>query len=69
MKHIKEQILIFLAESGLSQRQLAIQSGVNVTYINRLIRGKQRDVYSASADALRQAMRALDPNAAKKALG
>lgn len=69
MKHIKEQIEIFLAESGLSQRQLALKSGVNVVYIHRLQSGKQRDVYSANADALRLAMHELDPEAAKKALG
>ena len=68
MKHIREQIKIFLAESGISQRQLALQSGVNVTYINRLIRGKQSDVYSSSADALRMAMQTLNPNAAQKAM-
>lgn len=69
MKHIKEQIEIFLAESGISQRKLAQASGVHVVYIHRLQSGKQRDVYSANADALRLAMQALDPEAAEKALG
>ena len=68
MKTIKEQIEIFLAESGISQRKLAQASGVHVVYIHRLYTGKQRDVYSASADALRLAMQELDPEAAKKAL-
>jgi predicted transcriptional regulator len=68
MKTIKEQIEIFFAESAVSQSQLAQASGVNVVYIHRLKAGKQQDVYSASADALRKAMRELDPVAAKKAL-
>jgi predicted transcriptional regulator len=68
MKHIKEQIDIFLAESGISQRQLALKSGVNVVYIHRLTTGKQRDLYSSNADALRIAMQELDPKAAQKAL-
>jgi hypothetical protein len=69
MKTIAEQLEIFFASSAVTPAQLSRESGVHEVRISVLRSGKQKDVYSATADAMRQAMRQLDPEAAKKALG
>lgn len=68
MKTIAEQLEIFFADSAVTPAQLARESGVHEVRISLLRSGKQKDVYSANADAMRLAMRRLDPKAAKKAL-
>lgn len=65
---ICDQIEFFLRESSVSAAQLARASGVHEVFISRLKRGVQKDTNSAKADALREAMKILDPDAAEKAL-
>ena len=68
MKHIAEQIQIFLGVSGVSSAQLARVSGVHEVYISRLKNGRQKNTSCSNADALREAMGKIDPEAAKQAL-
>lgn len=65
---ICDQIEFFLRESSVSAAQLARTSGVHEVFISRLKRGVQKDTNSAKADALRAAMRILDPETAKRIL-
>ena len=67
MKHIRDQIKSFLDFSGISANALARASGVNVIYICRVKNGIRQDMASSRADALREAMLALDHDAARKA--
>lgn len=53
------ELRAFLARTSFSQSELARASGVNPTYISRLKTGVQRDIFSAYADALRDAMHHL----------
>lgn len=69
MKSIKEQLNIFLNETNFSARRLAMLAGVSPVDICRVRRGTRRDMGSRRADALREAMWELDPEAAEKALG
>ena len=68
MKTIGEQINQFLAEARLPAIRLSEASGIKNAYISRLRRGKQKDIFSTKADALRSAMYRLNPDAARKAL-
>lgn len=68
MKTIRENIDIFVEASGISRYSLAKEAGVNLVYLTRLKNGQQQDLFSARADAIRAAMRRLDPAAAEKAL-
>jgi len=68
MKTIRENIDIFVRESGISRYSLAKEADVNLVYLTRLKNGQQQDIMSTRADALRAAMRRLDPAAAEKAL-
>jgi transcriptional regulator with XRE-family HTH domain len=68
MKTIQEQIAQFLAETGLSAYRLAKEAGLNRSYVSRLKNGRQRNAYSKNADALRLAMKNLDPETARKVL-
>jgi hypothetical protein len=68
MKTIRENIDIFVSVSGISRYSLAKEAGVNLVYLTRLKNGQQQDIFSSRADALRAAMRRLDPAAAEKAL-
>ena len=68
MKTIRENIDIFVRASGISRYSLAKEAGVNLVYLTRLKNGQQQDILSSRADALRSAMRRLDPVAAEKAL-
>ena len=68
MKTIHEQVALFLAATGLSSYRLAKAAGLNRSYVSRLKNGKQRHAFSKNADALREAMKQLDPETAKKVL-
>ncbi|MCR5259612.1 MAG: hypothetical protein K6E40_15855 [Desulfovibrio sp.] len=56
---IAAEVADFLSSTGIPQRRLAEASGVNPVYISRLKNGTQKDVRSAYADSLRDAMRRL----------
>ncbi len=56
---IAAEVADFLDSTGIPQRRLAETSGVNPVYIRRLKNGTQKDVRSAYADSLRDAMRRL----------
>ncbi len=68
MKHITMQIRDFLTLSGKSARSLAEASGVSAANISRMKNGRRKDMGSRYADALREAMLRLDPEAAARAL-
>lgn len=67
MKQIKEQIKIFLSASQATQAELSRESGVKEAFFSRLRSGKQNDIMSAKADAIREAMTRMDSLAAQKA--
>lgn len=69
MKEIREQVSIFLAESGVSAYRLAKEAGVTRTTLSYLLSGKQSDVCMKTAYALYEAMRVINSEAAEKALG
>ena len=56
---IAAEVADFFDSTGIPQRRLAEASGVNPVYISRLKNGTQKDVRSAYADSLRDAMRRL----------
>ena len=56
---IRVELVEFLEKTGMTQAKLADLSGVNAVFISRLISGKQKDIASAKADALRDAMQRL----------
>ena len=68
MKTIQEQIEQFLTATGMSSYRLAKEAGLAKSYVSRLKNGRQRHAYSKNADALRAAMRRLDPEQAAKVL-
>lgn len=68
MKTIQEQIEQFLSATGLTSYRLAKEAGLNKSYVSRLKNGRQRNAYSKNADALRAAMRRLDPEKAEEVL-
>ena len=49
----------FLEHSGFSAARLARESDVSPVRIHSLIKGKQKDILSSHADALREAMARL----------
>ena len=66
MKRVKQariakELRDFLAkyDGNVTMTDLARESGVMVVYISRLVSGKQEDILSTSADALRDAMRKI----------
>lgn len=67
MAKINDEIKNFLAEAGITGRDLARESGVHEVYIARLKLG-QHDTSSANADAIRAAMRKINPILADKIL-
>lgn len=67
MKEIREQVSIFLAESGVSAYRLAKEAGVARSTLHYLLTGKQHDVCTKTAHALYTAMREINPEAATKA--
>lgn len=68
MKTIQEQIEQFLTATGLSSYRLAKEAGLNKSYVSRLKNGRQRNAYSKNADALREAMKRIDPEVAERVL-
>lgn len=68
MKNIREQVSIFLAESGVSAYRLAKEAGVTRATLHYLLSGKQRDVCTKTAYALHSAMREINSAAADKAI-
>jgi transcriptional regulator with XRE-family HTH domain len=68
MKTIHEQVELFLSMTGLTSYRLAKEAGLAKSYVSRLKNGRQRNAYSKNADALRAAMKRLDPEAANKVL-
>lgn len=68
MKTIAEQIEQFLALSGVTGYRLSKEAGLHRAYVWKLCNGVQKDVFSAKATALREAMYRLNPEAAEKAL-
>lgn len=53
------EVRAFLARTGLPQLRLATEAGISPVYVNRLVTGATKDVYSRTADALRGAMERL----------
>lgn len=59
------EVRAFLARTGLPQARLAAEAGVNPVYVSRLVTGGTRDVWSRTADALRDAMKRLESSLAQ----
>ena len=68
MKTIREQLSIFLSLAGVSANRLSVVSGVPRSIICKVLSGKQPDVRLRTATALYDAMKILDPAAARKVL-
>ena len=56
----------FLEHSGFSAARLARESDVSPVRIHALIKGKQKDILSSHADALREAMARLSATPPEK---
>jgi plasmid maintenance system antidote protein VapI len=56
---IKEEVVEFLSEVGCTIKSLADEAGVNPVSVQNLVNGAQKDIASASADALRVAMKKI----------
>lgn len=54
--------------TDVTSYRLSKEAGLAKSYVSRLKNGKQRNAYSKNADALRAAMKRLDPEAANKVL-
>lgn len=56
---IYHEIKDFLSKTGMPASRLARAAGISPVTITRLMSGERKDMVSASADALRDAMRRL----------
>ena len=68
MKTIQERIALFLSLAGVTANRLSVESGVPRATLCKVLSGKQLDVRHQTACALFDAMKHLDPDAARKAL-
>lgn len=68
MKTIKEQIELFVLETGLSRYCLAKEAGVTETLLSNIKTGRQKDTSSQKVSAIYAAMRRLNPAAFAKAI-
>jgi transcriptional regulator with XRE-family HTH domain len=59
MSNLSKELHDFFARTGIKQAELAKKSGVAASMICFLLKGRRKDMRSASADALREAMRQL----------
>lgn len=53
---IAQELVAFLSLTGISAQRLSEESGVHAADISRLKNGRFKDIRSAKADALREAM-------------
>ena len=56
---IKQEVMTFLASSGMSIRGLAREAGVNASSLLHLSSGKRKDLKSSTADKVRAAIARL----------
>jgi predicted transcriptional regulator len=68
MKTIQEQVSLFLSLAGISANRLSVASGVHRSTLCKVLSGKQPDVTHKTACSLFEAMKLLDPEAARKAM-
>ena len=68
MKTIQDQLSIFLELSSVTAYRLSKISGVPRSTLSRMLSGKQLDACMSTVNALHEAMKNIDPIAAKKAI-
>jgi predicted transcriptional regulator len=68
MKTFQDQLSIFLELSSVTAYRLSKISGVPRSTLSKMLAGKQNDARMSTVNALHEAMRNIDPIAAKKAI-
>lgn len=64
MKTIATEIREFLAQTGITQRRLSIESGVPASTICNLLKGKRHNLLGPNQDNIRDAMTRLSASIA-----